>query len=148
MLDLEVSAESSALLRAFEEIREGDRCRERVVLGEDAFAAFLRVSGDAAPVHTSRERAREMGYPDRILPGLLASLRFSRLLGMYLPGPHAVIHTARFEFRAAVLLDSEIDYSVIVSRLIEPMRAVVLDLVARCGPEVVIRGTAQCVMKR
>lgn len=151
-LKLEIAADTQPLARPFARLQVGDRCDEHCRLTAAGFEAFARVSGDTAPVHVDDTYARGVGFERRILPGFYTSLRFSRLLGMFVPGPLSVIHSTRFEYHEPLYLDEDdsvpVSYTAAVSRLIEALRAVVIDLEARKGDRVLVRGTGQCVMKQ
>ena len=91
-----------------------------------------------------------MGYPDRIVHGLLVTSRFSRLMGMYLPGPRSVIQKCQFNFIEAVPIGKPVVYTVLIKGTSPAVGAVVLKLSARFekGNNTdgdVISGDAVCV---
>src|SRR5262249_37756172 len=114
---LTVTADAEPTFRSFADLAEGDRCEELLRLSEDMLDAFIGLSGDRAPVHVDRDHARQMGFSDRIAQGLLVTSRFSRLLGMFLPGPLSVIQSIKFDYLKPVLVGQELAYSVTVKRL-------------------------------
>lgn len=149
---VEISADAVPLARGFADLQIGDRCIEHCRLSADGLAEFARLSGDTAPVHTDEHHARSLGFEDRILPGFYTTLRFSRLMGMFVPGPLSVIHSTRFEFSEPVYIDGTgavaVRYEAVIVRTIESLRAVELDLEARVGERLVVRGTGRCMMTR
>jgi 3-hydroxybutyryl-CoA dehydratase len=109
--------------------------------------AFAQLSGDYAPVHFDTTHARTMGYDDTITHGFLLTLRFSRLLGMFLPGPNCVIQSVKFDYKRPALTSATLIYTVKLSRLSEAVKLMVLDLsINNDSGEMLVKGTAQCVM--
>jgi len=149
---VEISAGAVPLARGFADLNIGDRCIEHCQLSAAGCDEFSRLSGDTAPVHTAEHHAQSLGFEHRILPGFYTTLRFSRLMGMFVPGPLSVIHSTRFEFPGPVYLDGTggvaVTYEAVIVRIIGSLRAVELDLEARVGERLVVRGTGRCMMTR
>jgi 3-hydroxybutyryl-CoA dehydratase len=51
---------------------------------------FGRDTGDYNPLHMSEEYASSTSFKKRVCSGMFLSSFFSRLVGMYLPGKHAL----------------------------------------------------------
>lgn len=149
---VEISADAVPIARGFADLNIGDRCIERCQLSSAGFDEFARLSGDTASVHTAEHYAQSIGFEHRIAPGFYTTLRFSRLMGMFIPGPLSVIHSTRFEFHAPVYLDGtgpvSVTYEAVIVRMIESLRAVELDLEAHVGERLIVRGTGRCMMAR
>lgn len=143
-----VNEEAKPLTHTFAEISEGDRCSETLIVSDEMVKAFIKLSGDFAPIHCDEAFARGVNEQGRIVHGLLVSLRFSRLLGMFLPGALSIIHSIKFDYLRPVIVGDEITYSVMVTRLSEAARMAVLDLEARRGEEICVKGIGQCVLLR
>lgn len=69
-----------------------------VVLTEDMLRAFASLSGDENPLHVDPEHAVKAGFRGPVAHGLLTSALYSRLVGMYLPGRHALLHGIDVDF--------------------------------------------------
>lgn len=137
----------SHLLR-FEDLAEGRSYHEEVQITEDLLQAFVAVSGDHAPAHCVSEHAQRMGFPERIVHGLLVGLPYSRMLGMHLPGGNTVIQTLRLDMIAPVFVGDTLTYSVAVERIMPSVRAAILALGAtNQRGERVSRGSATCVFR-
>jgi 3-oxoacyl-[acyl-carrier protein] reductase len=70
---------------------------ERDVTEEDVLA-FARTSGDWNPLHTDPDYARESNYQGRLVHGAFQVGLASALLGMYLPGRHALLGSVNARF--------------------------------------------------
>lgn len=109
--------------------------------------AFARLSGDRAAVHFDPAFATTRGFPGRIVHGLLISSRFSRLMGMFLPGEESVILSLTLQYRRPIAVDTPVRFRIELERLVESVGAVVLKLSATSHGEVAAEGRAQCVLR-
>jgi len=125
----------------------GDAVEERHVFDAEARAAFGRVAGDRAPVHGDTRFAQAHGFQGQIIQGLCVTTRFSRLIGMHLPGEHAILERVGFKFRHPTYEGQVLVFRVEVMRTLKPMRVVVLALSLRSEVAVHITGEAQCVVR-
>ncbi|PYS24695.1 MAG: hypothetical protein DMF72_04475 [Acidobacteria bacterium] len=137
---------TQSVARNFSELAVGDRCTETIRITNDLVEAFIKMSGDSAPVHSDASLARQMNYSGRVVHGLLVTLRFSRLLGMFVPGTMSVIHSIRFDYVRPVMIGDELTYSVTIARLSAAAKLAVLDLAASRDGKICAKGVAQCVL--
>jgi 3-hydroxybutyryl-CoA dehydratase len=130
------------------ELSTGMTAARSVLIGEGEIEAFVRLTGDDAPVHIDETHARSMAYDKRIAHGFLVGSMYSQILGCELPGPETIIMKLSLDMLKPVYIGETIQYCVTVSRVSEATRSVVLDLSARNATgEQVSRGTAVCVYK-
>jgi acyl dehydratase len=111
--------------------------------------AFSMLSPDRAPLHHDLNFAKQRGYLDVVVFGLLVAAPFSGILGNQLPGPLTVMHTMKFGMSAPVYIGEEIFYRAEVRQVSRATGAVVMDLIARrtINGDVVLKGQAQCGFK-
>jgi 3-hydroxybutyryl-CoA dehydratase len=64
--------------------------------------SFLALSGDNNPLHADRHYAKEKGFKDRVVYGMLISAFYSRLVGVYLPGKNALLQGIEINFHNPV----------------------------------------------
>ena len=110
------------------DLRPGLSVRQAVTFTKANVEAFGALSADYAACHFDSAHARSMGFQDRIVHGLLVSSRFSRLMGMYLPGPRSVIQTLQINFVRPVLVGQPLLYEARVETVSLAASAVVLKL--------------------
>lgn len=127
-------------------VTEGARVEQEIIFSDADLEAFARLSGDRAAVHFDDAFAIARGFPGRIVHGLLISARFSRLMGMFLPGEHSIIQSISLQYRRPVLVSTTVVFSIEVERFVEAVGAVVLKLSATAGGAVCAEGRAQCVL--
>jgi len=69
---------------------------------------FAKLSGDYNPLHVNEEYARKTNFKKRVCHGMLLSSFFSRLIGMYLPGKHALLFSQSLNFVNPCFIDDKI----------------------------------------
>ena len=67
--------------------------------------AFYEITGDENPLHRDENFARQKGYSDRVVYGMLTSSFVSTLAGVYLPGELSVIQGVELKMRKPVYID-------------------------------------------
>ena len=75
---------------SFEEIEIGMQKNFQVNISENMLNEFGRNTGDYNPLHMNEEYASSTSFKKRVCSGMFLSSFFSRLVGMYLPGKHAL----------------------------------------------------------
>ena len=75
---------------SFDEIELGMQKRFKVDISKNMLDVFGRDTGDYNPLHMSEEYASSTSFKKRVCSGMFLSSFFSRLVGMYLPGKHAL----------------------------------------------------------
>lgn len=73
-------------------------------ISEAMLAAFRDLSGDHNTLHVDRAFAQERGFQDRVVYGMLTASFYSTLVGMYLPGKHALLQGVDAAFLAPVFV--------------------------------------------
>lgn len=107
---------------------------------------FASLSHDRASLHFDDAYAVARGYPGRIVHGLMIGARFSRLMGMYLPGENSVIQSLNLQYRRPLPVGAQAMLSVEVERVVEAVGAVILKLSAVADGVIIVEGRAQCVL--
>ena len=75
---------------SFDEIKTGFKKNFEVTITEHMLSDFAKLSGDNNPLHMNEEYASSTSFKKRVCSGMFLSSFFSRLVGMYLPGKHAL----------------------------------------------------------
>ena len=136
------------MIKSIKDVVPGMSANRAVAITEGLMRQFVQLSGDDAPVHTSDDHAKALGFEGRIVHGLLIGSMYSELLGCQLPGPNSVILKLSLDMVKPVQIGQTITFSVVVNRVSEGAKSVTLDL-AGASPVnwQVSRGTAVCVFK-
>ena len=75
-----------------------------VTVTEDMMAKFRAITDDINPLHVSDEFAKEKGFPQRVVYGMLTASLISTLGGVYLPGKYCLIQGVEVRFAKPVFI--------------------------------------------
>tara|TARA_Y100001949_G_scaffold122150_1_gene103969 strand:+ start:28 stop:459 length:432 start_codon:yes stop_codon:yes gene_type:complete len=93
---------------SFDEIEIGMQKNFQVYISEDMLDDFAKLSGDYNPLHMNEEYASSTSFKKRVCSGMFLATFFSRLIGMYLPGKHALHISQSLNFVNPCFLDEKI----------------------------------------
>jgi 3-hydroxybutyryl-CoA dehydratase len=130
-----------------DDVVPGHGVYQRVCFGADLLAAYTALAHDRAPVHHDAGFARASGFTGPIVQGLALSTRFSRLIGMYLPGERAILESIDLKFRRPVYAGSELTFTAIVQRVFRPMRVVDIALSISAEDTTHVTGGCRCLIR-
>ena len=80
------------------EIEIGFKKKFEIIITEPMLSDFAKLSGDYNPLHMNEEYATSTSFKKRVCSGMFLSTFFSRLVGMYLPGKHALYFSQSLNF--------------------------------------------------
>lgn len=80
----------------------GQVLEQRRAFDQQAVDEFLRLTGDANPIHAGEATAGEAGLPTPVVPGILVAALFPALIGSRCPG--SLYLTQRLRFPASALV--------------------------------------------
>jgi 3-hydroxybutyryl-CoA dehydratase len=141
-----VDTSTPANVFTLSDLTVGDRCVERWRIDDEASEAFVYASNDMAPVHHDDGHAASLGFSRRIVHGMLASARFSRLLGMFLPGSGSVIMNVNFDYLQPVHVNDTLECAVTITH-VTANGVVRLECTAHRGDDLCVRGRATCLLR-
>jgi 3-hydroxybutyryl-CoA dehydratase len=144
---LVVDDSSPSRVLTIHDIIVGDSVEQRFSFDAPTLQAFARVANDRAPVHEDERFARQRGFAGTIIQGLCVATRFSRLIGMYLPGEHAILESISLKYRYPTFEGQLITFRAQVTRLLPPMKVVRIAVSAESDRGVHISGEAQCLIR-
>lgn len=130
-----------------EELAVGQSVCETVIFDSGMLEGFDRLAHDRAPIHFDDTVAQSAGYERRIVQGLAVTARFSRLIGMFLPGERAVLMGVEATFRHPVYAGTPLLYQVTVERILRPTRTVLLTLSVSDGTRACVTGRGRCQLR-
>ncbi len=131
-----------------DEINVGDSYSEEVVFDAETIAGFIQLTADTAGIHVDQSFSQEKRFENLVVHGLLLSVRFSRILGMELPGEHTVIGSIELKFHAPVYVGDKVRYTATVIRILKPLGTVLLSLrIEKSDLALCVDGKATCVFR-
>ena len=82
----------------FDEIEIGLEKSFQIEILESMLDTFSELSGDVNTLHMEKKYAISQGFEHRVCHGMLLGAFISRLIGMYLPGKHALYFSQSLNF--------------------------------------------------
>ena len=101
----------------FSQLNVGIKHSFEAEVDEDKMQKFLEISGDNNPMHIDHIFAKSNGMKDRIVYGLLTSSFYSTLVGVYLPGKLALLHSIDIQFSNPVFIGDTITTTVTIKEM-------------------------------
>ena len=98
----------------FDEIELGLTKQFQITITEPMVDDFAKLSGDFSPIHVDEDYATTTNFKKRVAPSMLLASVLSRLVGMYLPGKHALYFSQSLNFRSPCFIGDTITVSGIV----------------------------------
>lgn len=133
---------------SLDQISVGDSYSEKVRIDAAAVARFVDLTDDRAGIHVDRAFSSRQGFDGLVVHGFLLSSRFSRILGMELPGENTVIGSVELNFHSPVYQGDTVTYTATVRRVLAPLRSVLLDLaIVKADGTLCVAGKTTCVFK-
>lgn len=90
----------------YEEITLDTKVSFKYELTDEKMQKFLEITGDENPLHTNLEYAKNKGYSEKVVYGMLTSSILSTLAGMYIPGEYSLIHSVEINFVKPVFISN------------------------------------------
>ncbi|MBL76720.1 MAG: enoyl-CoA hydratase [Chloroflexi bacterium] len=99
----------------FDQIEIGLTKEFNVTITQSLVDDFAKISGDFSPIHMNEEFAKSTKFGKKIVHGMLLASFLSRMVGMYLPGKHALYSSQMLEFHNPCYVGDKLTVSSIVN---------------------------------
>lgn len=116
---------------SYDEIQLEQREVFTVCITEEMVQSFGWISGDINPLHNNTDYAREKGYQDKVVYGMLTASFLSTLAGVWLPGEKSLIHKVEAEFPSPVYVGDELTIEGIVKEKNDTFHYLVVKVIIR-----------------
>lgn len=103
----------------FDQLSVGLKAEFTALISAAMVDQFAELSGDRNPLHMDASFAEASGHPDRVVHGMLSASLFSTLVGLHLPGKHALLHEVKASFHNPVYPGTQVHVSGEISYLNE-----------------------------
>ena len=100
----------------FDEIKIGLTKQFQITITESMVDDFAKLVGDFSPIHMDQDYASTTTFQKRVVHGMLLASFLSKIVGMYLPGKHALYFSQSLDFRQPCFIGDKITIS---SRVID-----------------------------
>ena len=98
----------------FDEIEIGLTKQFQITITESMIDDFAKLTGDFSPIHMDKDYASTTTFEKRVVDGMLLASFLSKIIGMYLPGKHALYFSQSLDFRQPCFIGDTITVSSIV----------------------------------
>lgn len=98
---------------------------------------FLRLSGDSNPLHVDPAFAKESGFPDVVVYGMLTSALYSRMVGVYLPGRFCLLHGIQVDFSNPAYVGDQLTVRAEIVHLNEAFQRIEIKASIESGTQVI-----------
>ena len=131
----------------FEQIEIGRTKEFQIKVTESLVNDFAKLSGDFSPIHINEDYAKSKKFKGKIVHGMLLASFLSRMVGMYLPGKHALYLSQSLEFHNPCFVNDEITVSSIVNDKSESTKIIKIDSkILNNKNEVLLNGTGRIIV--
>lgn len=113
------------------DIKEGLEESFEVIITEEMMSKFLQISSDTNPLHINAQYAKEKGFKDRVVYGLLTSSFYSTLAGVYLPGKYCILQGLDIQFSKPVFIGDTLTISGKVSYINEAYKQIEIKAIVK-----------------
>ena len=109
----------------------------------DDLIRFGSLSGDHNPIHEDEAYAQSCGFAGRVVYGGLIMASVSRLIGMMVPGPGAVMQSVQLQFKSPLYVNEPARLEATVDYINPELKVLQLRIEATRSETVIAKGTAQ-----
>ena len=85
---------------------------------------FLDISDDINPLHIDEDYAKNKGFPNRVVYGMLTASFYSTLVGVYVPGKYCILQGIDIQFSKPVYIDDTLTITGKVSYINEAYKQI------------------------
>jgi len=93
----------------FDEIEIGLTKQFQITITESMMDDFAKLTGDFSPIHTDEDYASTTTFEKRVVDGMLLASFLSKIVGMYLPGKHALYFSQSLKFQHPCFVNDRIE---------------------------------------
>ncbi len=132
----------------FEQIRIDQTKEFQIKITESLVNEFAKLSGDFSPIHMNDEYAKSTKFKGRVVHGMLLASFLSRMVGMYMPGKHALYISQSLEFPNPCFLDDEITVSSVVIDKSESTKIIKIESkITNKKNEILLNGVGRIIVR-
>ena len=141
-----MSSNSSDL--TFEQIKIGYNKEFQVVITESLVNDFAKITGDFSPIHINEDFAKSKKFKGRVVHGMLLASFLSQMVGMYLPGKHAIYLSQSLEFHNPCFINDKITISSVITDKSEATKIIKINSeIINEKNDILLNGTGRIIVR-
>ena len=114
---------------SFEEVKVGMKESFKVNITDSMLHTFGGITGDINPLHNDSKFAKQHGFNERVVYGMLTASFLSTLAGVYIPGEKSLIHSVEIKFVRPVFVGDELLIEGTIEEMNDSVRQIVIKVV-------------------
>ncbi|KAA8550349.1 hypothetical protein F0562_002033 [Nyssa sinensis] len=125
----------------------GDILKQARIFSSPDVLEYSKLTNDSNPLHFDSECARNAGFEDRLVPGMLVASLFPRIIASHFPG--AVYVSQSLQFKLPVYIGEEIIGEVQAINIREIKKKHIVKFSTKCfkyGNQLVLDGEAMAIL--
>ena len=102
----------------------GDTFSEQFLVSADTHKQFIQLFKDNNPLHTDESFAIAKGFNGRVMHGNILNGFLSYFIGECLPTKNVIIHSQEIQFKNAVYINDELNFTATIEGIYDSVNAV------------------------
>ena len=132
----------------FEQIKINQTKEFKITITELMIEKFSELSGDFSPIHMNENFAKSKKFNGRLVHGMLLASFLSRMVGMYLPGKHALYTSQSLEFHNPCFINDKITISSVITDKSEATKIIKINSeIINEKNEILLNGTGKIIVR-
>ena len=115
----------------WEELFVGQTAEFSRKITADMMKQFREISGDNNPLHVDENFAKEKGFPQRVVYGMLTASLYSCFAGEHIPGENCLLHSVHADFLKPVYIGDTLTVSGKIVEKHDSVKQIVMKVVIR-----------------
>ena len=115
----------------WEELFVGQTAEFSRTITADMMKQFREISGDNNPLHVDENFAKEKGFPQRVVYGMLTASLYSCFAGEHIPGENCLLHSVHADFLKPVYIGDTLTVSGKIVEKHDSVKQIVMKVVIR-----------------
>ncbi len=130
-----------------EDIAVGMEAGFHRTITEDMMTKFKELSGDENSMHMNSDYAKNKGFNDRVVYGMLTSSFFSTIVGMYLPGENGLLQSIECDYLKPVYIGDNLYIKATIESIHKSVGQISIKaLIERGDADIVVRGRIKALI--
>ena len=130
------------------EIEIGFKKNFEITITESMFHDIAKLSGHYNPLHMNEEYASSTSFKKRVCSGMFLATFFSRLVGMYLPGKHALYFSQSLNFVNPCFIGDTLKISGTITKKTSATKMLTLNTeIHNQNKDCVVNGVAKVIVR-
>ncbi len=101
-----------------------EKYEKSFIVSEKTYETFIQLSDDRNPLHINEQFACEKGFKGKVMHGNILNCFISYFIGECLPTKNVIIHSQEIQFKNAVYLNDQLQFTAEVSGIFESINAI------------------------